>query len=255
MKTGQSNGRTIRAAETVFTVIEHIDRADGLRLTELADRMPQSKSTVHHYLTTLHQLGYVTRTGNEYYLSLRFLDHGESVKMRQELTGKINPTLKNLADETSEMTWVVVAERGRSFILERESGEKAVGIDEQIRLRQHLHCHAAGKCILAHLPERQVEEIVTEHGLPAYTDQTITDPEELRAELETVRTENVAYMKSEGIEGLNSVGAPILSDGEVLGAVSVAGPAKRVGGKNLETTLTEQVQAAANAIELDVKFS
>lgn len=251
----RTNGRTISAVETVFTIIKYVDRADGLRLTELADKMPQSKSTIHHYLSTLHQLGYLIRKDKEYHLSLRFLDHGMSVKSRQTLTGNINPTLKNLAEETGEMTWVVVAERGRSFILERESGEKAINIREQIRRRQHLHCHAAGKCILANMPPEAVEEIVAEHGLPAYTDQTITQFEELRTELETVRNEGVAYMRSEGIRGLNSVGAPIIPHGEVLGAVCVAGPAKRVGGKKLETTLTDEVLAAANAIELDVKFS
>lgn len=254
MATNKTNGRTIKTAETVFTIIEHIDRADGLTLTELADRIPQSKSTVHHYLSTLHQLEYLVRKGNEYYLSLRFLDHGMSVKARQKLTRSINPTLKNLAEETGEMTWIVVAERGRSFILEQESGEKAVKINEQVRLRQHLHCHAAGKCILAHMYDEKVEEVISEHGLPAYTVHTITDEEELWAELETVRDEGVAYMQSEAIEGLKSVAAPIIAQGEVLGAISVAGPAKRVGGETLKTTLTDEVLAAANAIELEFKF-
>jgi DNA-binding IclR family transcriptional regulator len=255
MSSEQTSGRTIKTAETVFRIIRHIDESEGLTLTELAAKMPQSKSTVHHYLSTLHQLEYLVREDNEYYLSLRFLDHGMSVKNRQKLTGNISPTLENLAEATGEMAWVVVEQRGRSFIIEQESGAQAVNIDEQIRLRQYLHCHAAGKCILAHMPEEKFEAVVAEHGLPQITDETITDPDELRAELEMVRNDGVAYMRGEGIVGLNSVSAPIVPRGEVLGAISVAGPAKRMGLDIMETELTDEVLAGANAIELDVKFS
>jgi len=250
-----SDARTIKTADTAFTIIELVGKRNGITLTEISNQLPQSKSTVHHYLTTLHQRGYLIRQDDQYFLSLRFLHHGMKARNRRELSNSLNPTLKDLAEDTGEIAWVAVAERGKSYILELESGEKAVHTGEHIGLRQDLHCHAAGKCILAHMLDEQVDEILSEHGLSRHTDRTITDRDDLKAELRTIREEGVAYMHGETIKGLNSVGAPIISQETVLGAISVAGPAKRVSEEKLRDTLADQVLAAANAIELEVTYA
>lgn len=248
------DSRRIKTADKAFEIIELIGE-DRLTLTEITNQLPLSKSTVHHYLTTLHRRGYLIREDNEYFLSLRFLDHGIKAKNSRKLSNSLNPAMKDLAEDTGEIAWVAVAEGGKSYILELERGEKAVHTGEHIGLRQDLHCHAAGKSILAHMPDERVDEIIAEHGLPKHTDRTITDRSELDQELEIIRDEGVAYMIGETIKGLNSVGAPIISKGAVLGAISVAGPAKRVGEEELQTSLAKQVQAAANAIELEITYA
>jgi len=59
--------------------------------------------------------------------------------------------------------------------LHRSTGELAVNSDSYIGHRVHLHNTALGQAILAHLPAERVEEIVDRYGLPASTENTITE--------------------------------------------------------------------------------
>jgi DNA-binding IclR family transcriptional regulator len=54
-------------------------------------------------------------------------------------------------------------------------------------------------------------------------------------------------------EGLKSVGAPIMrQDGTVLGGLSIAGPAHRVGDDRLEDDLAAELRQSINVIELNI---
>ncbi|HUZ22414.1 MAG TPA: IclR family transcriptional regulator [Streptosporangiaceae bacterium] len=75
-------------------------------------------------------------------------------------------------------------------------------------------------------------------------------PPELAAELAAVRKRGWAASVAEREPGVASVSAPVLADGELLGAVCVSGPASRLGqapGRRLAPQLTE---AAARLADL-----
>ena len=122
-------------------------------------------------------------------------------------------------------------------------------------LRVYLHSTALGKAVLAHLPESYVYEIIDQHGLPAQTNQTITDPDELFDELETIRERGFAQDKGERAGGIRCIAAPVV-DGEdrVLGAVSVAGPTNRMEEDRFGRTIPGMVRRAANVIEINATY-
>ena len=254
MDTTNQPARSVKTTETVFGVIETLRELDGATLTELTDELGFAKSTVYDHLSTLEQHGYVIRQDGEYQLSLRFLDHGIYVKRRRDLPDEVEPSLEKLAAETGEVVWFVVEEDGWSYILEMAKGEQAVNTVDRIGRREHLHYHAAGKVILANLPPEETADIIDRHGLPAVTDRTITDRERLDSELEKIRDQGYGTMDSEAVMGLRSVAAPVVSRNQVLGAVSVAGPAKRLRGSLFQEELPRKIQATANAIELQMTY-
>lgn len=100
----------------------------------------------------------------------------------------------------------------------------------------YLPACGVGKAILANFPRERVSDVVEEYGLPAWTENTITDEESLYEELNRIRNRGVAFDDEERIRGLQYVAAPIQCDGELLGAISVSGPKKRFAdegfGKN-----------------------
>jgi PGF-pre-PGF domain-containing protein/PGF-CTERM protein len=69
----------------------------------------------------------------------------------------------------------MVEEYGRSVFVHRETGDNAVQTDSGIGKFHPLHATAAGKSILAFLPEERVNEICETQGLESFTDNTITD--------------------------------------------------------------------------------
>ena len=89
--------------------------------------------------------------------------------------------------------------------------------------------------LLADLPPERVAEIVAERGLAAFTPNTITDPDELNAELERIRERGFAIDDEEYDEGLRCIGAGVRDhSGHVVSALGIGGPVTRVTPERVE---------------------
>lgn len=244
----------IKATERSMAILEEIRRRDGAGVTELADHFGFSKSTVHDHLRTLEGAKYLVRDGDEYSVGLRFLDLGGHARGRQELYEVSREEIDDLVDETGEAAKIAVEEHGRGVYLYQSRGENAVRTDSHVGTRVYLHCCGIGKAILAHLPEERVTEIIDEYGLPRWTKYTITDEDELFDELETIRDRGVAIDNEERIRGLRCVATPVMRDEEVIGAISVSGPTKRLDEDDIDRKI-DLVRDTARVIELNAKYS
>lgn len=247
---------SLQTVENAFAVIDALRRLEGARVTELADELDMSKSTVHDHLSTLRAHHYVVKDGDEYDLGLGFFEIGEYARKQRKIYEIAQPEVTNLAEETGEVANLMVEEHGRGVYLYRAHGENAVTLDTHTGKRRYLHNTALGKAILAHSPEERVHEILDRHGLPQATKHTITDRETLFEKLDEIRERGIAYCGQERVEGLQCVAAPILStDDRVLGAISVAGPTTRIKGERFRTEIPELVRQAANVIEINVTYA
>jgi DNA-binding IclR family transcriptional regulator len=245
--------RPIKALLTMDEVVVALDEAGRAGVTELAERVDRPRSVVHDYLSTLVQLGYVRKDGTEYRLSLRFLELGGRIRDRIPLYGIARPQVRELAAESSsELVTLIVEDEGLGVCLDVVRSSRSITYDVIPGMYFHLHCSGAGKAMLAHYPRERVEAIVDRHGLPAHTENTITDPEELFAELEAIREDGISFEREEYKRGMITVGAPITdSDGGVLGGISVSGPAHRMREPEVEAVLADQLLSAINIIELN----
>ncbi|WP_458189034.1 IclR family transcriptional regulator [Haladaptatus sp. NG-WS-4] len=249
-------GRTVNATETAFAIIERLEKLDGARVTELAEELELAASTVHSHLATLYEMGYVVKEGDEYQLGSRFLKLGEAAKERKEAFELIEPKVKELAEETEERCQFIVKEHGRGVYLHRETGSRAVWTDSGLGKQVYLHATASGKSVLANLSVEEVEQILDQWGLPALTDNTITDRAALFDELETIREQGFAVNDEESTEGLRAVGVPIVdSSGRMAGALSVSGPSHRMRGEWLNREIPDLLLGTANELELNLKYS
>ncbi|WP_254861558.1 IclR family transcriptional regulator [Halovivax gelatinilyticus] len=252
----QTSTAPLKTVENAFAVVDALRRLEGAGVTELADELGMSKSTVHDHLTTLRAHHYVVKTGDGYDLGLGFFEIGEYARTQRKIYEIARPEVTNLADETGEVANLMVEEHGRGVYLFRAHGENAVTLDTHTGKRRYLHNTALGKSILAHLPDERVHEILDRHGLPRETKHTITDRDRLFDELAAIRERGIAYCGQERVEGLQCVAAPILStDDRVLGAISVAGPTTRITGERFKTEIPELVTQAANVIEINVTYA
>jgi DNA-binding IclR family transcriptional regulator len=247
--------RTVQAVHKAVAIIELLQERNGMGVTELSAELDLSKATVHHHLSTLMEHELVVQQESMYRLSLRHLDFGETVKSRLGYYDVVTQELDDIAGETGELAQFATEEHGRAVYLYKARGEKAVQTASTIGKREYLHCISLGKAILAHLPEERVDEIVDKHGLERFTPQTISSRDELYERLERVRERGYAIDDEEKIEGLRCVAAPVLSDSDVLGAVSISGPSSRMRGERFEEELPEVVQRSANVIEINAKFT
>jgi DNA-binding IclR family transcriptional regulator len=256
MERSSETGRTVKSDKTLLDIVLALQRLNGAGVTELATELGIAKSTVHSHLKTLLEYEFVVNERGRYHLGLRFLDLGETARHRKEEYQPIRDKVEELATQTDERAQFIVPEHGYGIYLYRAIGSHAVRTDSRIGKHIHLHASSSGKAILAHMPEERVDEIIEKRGLPAQTENTITDPDVLKAELEAVRERGHAINKEESTEGLRAVGVPVLGPtGEVLGALSVSGPTHRMKGEWFETQIPDMILGAANEVELNITFS
>ncbi|OVE82842.1 IclR family transcriptional regulator [Natronolimnobius baerhuensis] len=258
MNADKPSSRTLSTVSTTFRIIDALERLDEATAVELMSDLDLSKSAVYNHLTTLKQHGYIVQEEDRYSLSLEFLRLGEFVRNKNRVYVTARPRLVELAENTGEYTHLSTEEHGRLIHIWKVKGEHAVGQRFQKNKMQEtdrLHYTATGKAILAHLPETRREEIIQQSDLVRKTENTITAPDALREELETIRSEGYAYNNEEQIEGLRAVGAPIRDkSGRVLGAISISGPTSRIKGDEFRKHVPEAITRTANIIEVDLNM-
>lgn len=255
MESNSSDNRSVKSVHRAMAIVEQIREAGGATVTELAEENELAKSTVHGYLATMYDEGYLTKDGSVYHVGTKFLRLGEHSRTRRQEYSMIAEKVSDLAERTDERAQFVIEEHGQGVFLYRKTGEHAVETNSGTGKRMYLHSTSAGKSILAHFPQEKVETIIEEWGLPVLTKNTITDRETLLSELEDIRNRGYAFNHGENIEGLHAVGAPlVLEEQGVIGALSISGPTHRMKGEWFNQELPDLLLGIINELELNIAY-
>lgn len=246
----------IKSDETLLEILETFHTLDKTTLISIADEVDVSKSTVHRHLKTLQDRRFITKVGDEYVLGLEFLRFGGAARERYPFYRQSKAIVQQVADQTEEFAGFLVEEQGIGTFIYCEMGAEGVPSIAKVGQNLYLHQSASGKAILAHLPAEQRELILDEHGLPARTENTITDKEKLRTELSEVRDRGYAVAREEYVTGLKAVATPAFSsENEPIGSLLVAGPPHRMRNERFDSELPELLQGAIKEFELTVSYS
>lgn len=246
---------TVASVETLLDVVQCLHYLGTASIETVAKEIGVSTSTVHRHLVTLRQRGYVVVDDGEYSLSLMFLTHGGKVRKRIFASDLVNEKVQQLSEQTDERVQFMTEENGERVYVYTYSGPSGVKTDATIGKRGPLHVSAAGKAILANLPEERTAEILDQTSFDQATERTITDRETLEEELTEVRECGYAFNDQESTDRLRAIGAPItFKHDKVFGAISVSGPAYRLRGDYFREELPALLLGAANEIELNLKY-
>lgn len=237
-----------------FDIIHTLWEVNGAGPSEVARQMDLPKSTAHVYLQTLQETGYVVNDDGEYRLSNRFLSMGSRIKHRNSLFQVSELKLRELAIETGELVSLVIEEFGRSVILHKESGTRSLELGIYSGMVTPLHSNATGKAILAYLSEERRDEIIANRELTKLTDETVTDEEKLRAELADVREDGYAVDWDQQVVGMGLVGAPIIIDDQLAGAVGIVCPTGRIKDESYQTELVQKLQGTIDSISIKYRY-
>jgi DNA-binding IclR family transcriptional regulator len=95
--------------------------------------------------------------------------------------------------------------------------------------RNPAHCTSVGKAMLAHLPDREVDEILRQRGIERRTAATLTTPAELKADLAAIRARGYAIDDEEVEEGVRCVSMAVPGhNGRPIAAITVSAPSFRM---------------------------
>jgi DNA-binding IclR family transcriptional regulator len=248
----ENEPRSIRAVERACNIINVVEEDGLVTVSTLTDRLDISKGTVSTYLSTLAREGYLVKTPDGYQLSLRYLSLSESVKSRIEVYDSIAQETTKIANKTGERAQFGMEEDGKAVIIYLAKGENAVTPSFSIGDKDYLHCIGLGKAMMSQFSRDKRNRILDRHGMPKFTENTIIDRETLHEELDQAREQGYAIDNEERIPGIRCVAVPVqMQGGEVLGAISVSGPAARMTDGYIKTALDQEIRQKANMIQVE----
>ena len=205
-------------------------------ISNLARRLGLGKSTVHRLASTLVAAEFLERNPETgaYRLGLALFERGMLMRRKMSFVSEARPYLRALMERTGESVHLTVLDHGSVLYVNNLASPQAIRMQSNLGARVPAYCCSEGKVLLAYASPEVVDQVLAA-GLTPRTPKTIVRPQRLRDELTLVRARGFAVDDEELEIGLRSAAAPIRNHrGDVVAAVSIAGPVQRVSKKTLQ---------------------
>lgn len=258
----------VKSDVTAFQIIEALDRHGEMGVTEIAQETGIVKSSVHKHLSTLRDLGYVSKDDTRYSLSLRWLGTGRRVRDRQRVFHAAREEVERLARRTGETVSLVVEEAGDAVYVfqasEGRSPARPVGEGERIPVP----ISVGGKALLSYRPVEEVRALLDASDLDG-------DAEKLLSELRSLRDQRLVVGRTspqrrafsagsfeghrhvvghgEPYRDLNGVAVPVRdTDNYAVAAIEVSGAESSLYGRRLKEEVAGLLVKAGKAVETNL---
>jgi IclR family KDG regulon transcriptional repressor len=222
-------------------------------ITQLASALSINKTTVHRLLSAMQKFELIERNpeSERYRLGLRLHELGARAMEYRTLQSEARRFLVELSVRSRESVSLAVPAAGGVVCLDRiDSTHSVITVRTVVGARFPAHCTAAGKAVLAHLPEAEIDAILAINPLKRFTPSTMTRASDLKKNLRQIRECGYALDDQELERGLSGVAVPVLTaSGQLIAAVGIAGPTLRFRGKELtqQISLAREIAAKVSA--------
>ena len=206
-------------------------------LSELSRRIDTPMSTCHGLVKALQETGYLysNRESRRLYPTKRLLRIAETISASDPVVNDFEPHMNRLRDRTGETvilgTGQGAGRKGAVVYLEVIESLNVIRYGARPGDLKPLHSSALGKLVLGEMPEAERSELLRRLPLDRVTDDTLTDPEALRADLDRSRVAGVYVTRGENVAEVMALAAPVRVSGELYG-LAVAGPIERVSRRS-----------------------
>lgn len=250
----QAEGVKIRSIAKAMHVLEcfTIEQPE-LGITEISAMLDIQKSTVYNILATFEAMGYVTQDPitNRYRLGFKLMQFSYIINNQIQLQKLFMPYIKKIALQLHERVLVAVPYGTNVMYLESYEDVGFKNTRSMMGAMAPMYCTGVGKAILAHIEDY-------ENHLPAalesYTNNTITDFDQLRKEMEETRARGYAIDNMEHEFGVKCVAVPIWSmDHKVIASISASGPSLRFTDSDI-SRIAQFLQETLQPLQYSISF-
>lgn len=210
-------------------------------------------STAYRYVRVLCDKGLLEKSSDGlYHPGPRLLELSRAARSsNRDLRLTALPSMKRIAEQIVETVTLMRIFDNHAMCIESIEGQQVVRVTIEQGRMQPLHAGASSKVLLASLDEGEWLNIL-DLPLKRLTPNTITDIDELRAEVDHVRTRGYAFSDGEIDLGGKAVAVPVHNrSGKVVGALSIEGPFFRMTD-DVMPQYVEILKAEAHLIEAEL---
>jgi len=220
-----------------------------LTAAEVAKLTGLSRASARRCLHTLTVLGYATNADGRYELTPGILTLGQAYLNSTNVARIAQPVLERVSDALNESASVAVLDNDEIVYVARAATRRILSINLSVGSRLPAACTSMGRVLVAALDAGARTRFLKRVKLRQYTERTITDRQELAAELETVARQGFAIVDQELEPGLRSCAVPIVRpDGVVIAALNVGVHASRADVASLGRDVLPILRRAAGDI-------
>ncbi|MEU6261078.1 IclR family transcriptional regulator [Streptomyces sp. NPDC047043] len=227
----------------VLSAFNHKERV--LTLARIARQSGLPKSTVHRVLAMLSDIGAVEQHEGGYRIGLRMFTLG-ALPPEAALRETALVHLEELHRYTGQTLHLAVLRGSDVVYLEKLPSRKSLPTPATVGDRLPAHCTAVGKVLLAYSGDN-VTATALAGPLQRRTAKSLASTEQIRSQLETIRTRGYAADREEAADGLACMAVPVLVGERIVAAVSVAFPASAGSGQVLINALRQAAVAISRS--------
>ncbi len=248
----KTDGYHAPAVERAFRLLRHVAEAnDAPRLSDLAGHLNISKGSAHGLIKTLVATGALTQDAKSKRLSLgpAIVELALKDQTYLKLGARAQPALDELQNTIHETVFFGLMHPWQALIIATSEARNPMKISSLPGSTIPLLAGALGKLFLSEKDDGEVEEIIKEQGLPAYTPASITDETAYLKEVANVRETGVAVDRGEYMSGVNALAVSAHYSQPL--ALWVVGFSGSLDDEKI-TGITKTVQAAADRLREDL---
>jgi len=244
----------IKSIVKAFRLMELLVTKNEFQLAELCRLLKSPKTTIHRMLLTLESLGYVQQNPQSlgYMASIKIFELGGKVAQNLNLIQIAKPLMIKLSEKTGETINLGILDGTDVICIDKVESKQRLKLDQPIGSRAKAYHTGIGKAILAYLSEGERARLFSKHTITLGTSKSLKTVSAIEKDLERGREQGYSVDNGEYITGVACVGAPVFDhNSKVVAGLSIAGPALRINGRNIES-LAKLVKETAALISKEL---
>ncbi len=243
---------SVQSVIKTITLLEAIAYKYEMGVTELAEKVGGTKSTVFRFLNTLKKLGYIRQNPeNELYsLTLKIFEIGSIVLDRIDVRTIALPFMEDLARVTKETIHLATLDHDKVVYLHKINSSQSLRVEMMSRIGHStpIYCTGVGKALLAFQPEDTRKKFLLNKKFQQFTPSTITNIATLKKELQKIRKQGYSLDIEEHEIGVCCVASPIFDLAKnIIASISISAPYVRMDSDRIKK-LSQIIVKASNDI-------
>ena len=255
----QPNDEFVQSLARGLAVIEVFDAAKpALTLADVARATGFPRATARRLLHTLVTLGYASFDGKLFRLTPRVLQVGYAYIASLNIWQAAQPFMIELVEQVHESCSAAVLEgHAIVYVARVPTAKRIMSINLNVGTRLPAHVTSMGRVLMAALKESELDQFIASIvPLQAYTEHSITDPEQLRETLRQTAAQGWSLVDQELETGVRSLAVPLTdSSNRVIAALNIGAHSSRVSTVEMEQRFLPPLQHAARQISAAIAAS
>ena len=207
----------------VLKAFDSAELEEDLTIAEIARRTGFDRAVTRRLVLTLERFGYVRRRRRGFRLTPKILLLAGGFLQSRQLIKNVAPVLNEFSRELGAPIYLAVRDGYDVIYLAHAALEsRAISIGFTVGSRVPLLATSIGRALAAFAPPEEIDDLIANAPLKAYTDRTTTDRQALRERLEQVRELGYAYVNGEFEAGVAAAAVPTRSDANFPTAIGVS---------------------------------